>query len=150
MGHIPCRIERGSSITNFPEHKAVWRKAKSLRFPNCGILPKKCIFLLDTCFFNGGLKRSFPFPFSERQDWIREYLVKQGADPLEFIGKFTTGASLEDITEDIRRTLSLNNIWVSKHTSWQKTLNHLSEKWKRRVFLWFLTVWLTRLKPFVF
>ena len=64
----------------------------------------------------------------KRQEWLSEYLIDQGAQPLDFIGKFTTNTAIEKITEDIRKTLNLSNNWATHHPNWEKALQHLSER----------------------
>ncbi|MEX0771302.1 MAG: ImmA/IrrE family metallo-endopeptidase [Balneolaceae bacterium] len=64
----------------------------------------------------------------QRQDWIREYLMEQGEEPLGFIGRFTPQASIGQVAEDIREALGLDNHWASDFPNWQKALDHLAEK----------------------
>lgn len=64
----------------------------------------------------------------QRQDWIREYLIEQGEEGLEFIGKFNPQNRLEDVVIDIKATLGLKKDWASHLPNWQKALDHLAEK----------------------
>jgi len=64
----------------------------------------------------------------QRQDWIREYLIEQGEEGLEFIGKFNPQNRLEDVVSNIKTTLGLENDWASHLPNWQKALDHLAEK----------------------
>jgi Zn-dependent peptidase ImmA (M78 family) len=43
-----------------------------------------------------------------KQDWYLEYLQDQGVDPLPFVGRFTTQASVKEVAGDIRLTLGVN------------------------------------------
>lgn len=64
----------------------------------------------------------------KRQDWMREYLIEQGRDPLEWVGGFTTDTPVDVITKDIRRVLNLNYRWANHLPNWQQALDHLAEK----------------------
>lgn len=64
----------------------------------------------------------------KRQDWLREYLIEQGEDMLEWVDSFTTDTPIDVITKDIRRVLNLNYGWANNLPNWQKALDHLAEK----------------------
>jgi Zn-dependent peptidase ImmA (M78 family) len=61
-----------------------------------------------------------------RQDWLRDYLVENGNDPLEFVGKYNFKNSPIDVANDIRRTLKLNGLWANGCATMDETLNHLT------------------------
>jgi len=64
----------------------------------------------------------------QRQDWVRDYLIEQGEERLEFIGKFTPRNPINLVVQDIRSELGLENNWASGFPNWQDALNHLAEK----------------------
>jgi len=64
----------------------------------------------------------------KRQDWLQDYLIEQGHDPLEWVGRFTTDTPIELIIEDIRKVLNLDLDWANKLPNWQKALDHLAER----------------------
>ena len=77
----------------------------------------------------------------QRQEWIRDYLLEQGEEPLEFIGGFDTDSRVVQVARDIGNTLGLGNRWASEHSNWQKALDHLTEKAEEAgVFLVFNSV----------
>ncbi|WP_035852066.1 XRE family transcriptional regulator [Deefgea rivuli] len=41
----------------------------------------------------------------KKQDWFKEYLIDQGAEPLPFIGKFSHTARMADVVADMRMVL---------------------------------------------
>lgn len=43
-----------------------------------------------------------------KQDWYLEYLQDQDGEPLPFVGRFTTQASIKDVVTDIRQTLRVD------------------------------------------
>src|SRR5690625_7259789 len=61
----------------------------------------------------------------KRQDWIRNYLIEQGEERLNFIGKFTPQDQIAEVVQSIRNELGLELDWASQHPNWQKALDHL-------------------------
>ncbi|AQQ71166.1 hypothetical protein SMSP2_01532 [Limihaloglobus sulfuriphilus] len=43
-----------------------------------------------------------------KQDWYKEFLVQRGAEHLEFVGKFSIKSPIQDVADDIIRTLNLD------------------------------------------
>ena len=43
-----------------------------------------------------------------KQEWYREYLLEGGAEPLEFVGKFSVAHSIDEVATDIEETLGLS------------------------------------------
>jgi Zn-dependent peptidase ImmA (M78 family)/DNA-binding XRE family transcriptional regulator len=44
-----------------------------------------------------------------KQEWYRDYLIEEGADPLPFVGRFTKDAPVEVVANDIRDTLKITD-----------------------------------------
>lgn len=64
----------------------------------------------------------------QRQDWLREYLIENDFQPLPFVGKLRNSQNYNEIVDDIRHTLGLNNEWASSFKTWQEALDHLAQK----------------------
>jgi Zn-dependent peptidase ImmA (M78 family) len=64
-----------------------------------------------------------------KQDWYREYLIAEGAEPLAFVGRFSQRDSEDDVASDIRRTLGLNDLeGRTRADSWSSYLRLLTER----------------------
>jgi Zn-dependent peptidase ImmA (M78 family) len=57
-----------------------------------------------------------------RQDWMRDYLLDAGAEPLKFIGSVTLGSSAFDAARRIREALGLVAGWAEEHSTWTAAL----------------------------
>ena len=64
----------------------------------------------------------------DRQVWLKEYLEENGFEDLDFVGKFNENDSYNNIVNDIRNQLELEENWACKHQNWQETLNHITSK----------------------
>ncbi len=62
-----------------------------------------------------------------RQEWLRDYLVENGNEPLEFVGKYSVQSNPLEVAMNIRRTLNLNELWASGCSTWEEALNYLTE-----------------------
>lgn len=60
-----------------------------------------------------------------RQDWLREYLEENGADPLAFVGSVTPEADPNIVAGMIREELGMNRGWASDHSTWEDALRGL-------------------------
>ncbi len=49
-----------------------------------------------------------------KQAWMSDYLIENGAEPLSFIGKFSTNNTYKEVAESIFTTLSLEPGWNTK------------------------------------
>ncbi|MBF0147505.1 MAG: ImmA/IrrE family metallo-endopeptidase [Magnetococcales bacterium] len=61
-----------------------------------------------------------------QHDWYRDYLLQQGAERLPFVGKYTLKNKIQDIANDIRSTLAMDDSPTSKN--WEE---HLSQHFDR-------------------
>jgi Zn-dependent peptidase ImmA (M78 family) len=59
-----------------------------------------------------------------RQEWYREHLIEQGAEPLSFVGKLSINASPEDSAREICKTFKIG-----------PSLSTLSSDWKANLIL---------------
>ncbi len=62
-----------------------------------------------------------------RQEWLREYLIDQEADPLHFVRSATIGDDPLTIARRIRATLDLEDMWASRYANWTTALRALQE-----------------------
>lgn len=72
----------------------------------------------------------------QRQQWVRDYLLEIGADPLEFVGSCNIHDSPIKVANKIREKLDLTQDWTAAHTNWESALKHLENKIEElRIFL---------------
>jgi len=62
-----------------------------------------------------------------RQDWMREYLVDLGYEPLHFVNSVTINDSPIVVAERMRRILGLDKDWSAKYPTWEKALLRFRE-----------------------
>jgi Zn-dependent peptidase ImmA (M78 family) len=62
-----------------------------------------------------------------RQVWMREYLIEQGQNPLEFVNSAELIESPKRIARDIRRELGLVEGWAADQASWSAALRLLQK-----------------------
>lgn len=142
--------EHGEFFAKFPRAQGWLQEEKQPTLPQLRDFAKKVHVPFGYLFLERPPEEELPIPFfrtiegetdqvgvnlrdtilnlQQRQDWIREYLLEQGEEPLEFIGRFTPHASIVEVAEDIRKTLGLENHWASGFPNWKKALDHLAEK----------------------
>lgn len=60
-----------------------------------------------------------------RQQWIREYLVRQGHDPLPFVGKTALTADPVHVASAMRNALELDEEWAQQFPTWEDALRYL-------------------------
>lgn len=63
-----------------------------------------------------------------RQDWMREYLIDLGHDPLPFVGSASSGQDPCIVAQHIRETLGIPPDWASRQPSWRESFRTLQEK----------------------
>ena len=63
-----------------------------------------------------------------KQDWYREYLQNEGAEPLPFIARYSVDDPVVKVAEDICSTLEINSRLRRDARSWQDFLNLFIEK----------------------
>ena len=63
-----------------------------------------------------------------RQEWLRDFLIERGGEPLNYVGSANKNQSAQEIARDIRSTLHLQNDWASKERTWLDALKLLHAK----------------------
>jgi Zn-dependent peptidase ImmA (M78 family) len=63
-----------------------------------------------------------------RQQWMRDYLIQLGNPPLNYVGRANLSMDPKLVAQDMRRTLSLEDGWASKQSTWQEALRNLIRK----------------------
>ncbi len=63
-----------------------------------------------------------------RQDWLRDYLIEQGQEPLAFIGRSRLSDAPEAVAADLRRRLDITPSWASDHATWEGALRDLRRR----------------------
>lgn len=63
-----------------------------------------------------------------RQAWMREYLVEQGHEPLEFAGSAEITEEPVRLAQDMKRTLGLVQNWTARQPTWSAALRELQRK----------------------
>jgi Zn-dependent peptidase ImmA (M78 family) len=60
-----------------------------------------------------------------RQAWMREWLVDQGNEPLDFVGAATIADSFKSLAQRIRKRLELDAEWAERLPNWEDALQTL-------------------------
>ena len=68
------------------------------------------------------------YTMQSRQAWMREELLSEEADQLEFVGSFDDGSDVEEVVDGIRDVLRLENGWASRNPSWSAALRQLRNR----------------------
>lgn len=63
-----------------------------------------------------------------RQQWMREYLIDQGQEPLPFVRSASLADEIEQIAADMRATLGLTEGWTAQQPNWSAALRELQRK----------------------
>jgi len=63
-----------------------------------------------------------------RQNWMREYLIEQGHDPLFFVGSANISDNPLDVAQNIRTLLGLEDNWAAQLPNWTEALRKLQIK----------------------
>ncbi len=57
-----------------------------------------------------------------RQAWMRDYLIEEGQEPLDFIASSTEARNVVSLAARIRDKLGLNPDWAEVHSTWEDAL----------------------------
>lgn len=142
--------EQGEFFDKFPRAKGWLEEGKSPTAAQLRDFAKKAHVPFGYLFLQEPPSEELPIPFfrtvggeidqvgvnlrdtilnlQKRQDWIREYLIEQGAVRFDFIGKFTPHSQVPEVVQNIRNEFGFELDWASQISNWQKALDHLTEK----------------------
>lgn len=62
-----------------------------------------------------------------RQDWYRDYALRNGFDPVRFVGSVSQDANVTETARAMHRALDLDEAWQRTERSWADTLKTLRE-----------------------
>ncbi len=63
-----------------------------------------------------------------RQEWMRQYLVEQGHEPLPFIRSASQDDEPSRVAAEIRRVLDVDRGWAGEQPNWSEALKELQSK----------------------
>lgn len=63
-----------------------------------------------------------------RQEWLVDYLKDNEFEALQFVGKYNDQTNYLKIVRDIRQTLQLELDWARNFSTWEKALEHLTQR----------------------
>jgi len=63
-----------------------------------------------------------------RQEWLREYYIEKGYEPLPFVGKKSFKQNPKEVAKEIKEVLGLENGWAANCKTWQEALRMLFYK----------------------
>lgn len=66
-----------------------------------------------------------------RQNWMREFLIEEREDALQFVGSVALNASVLQVAASIRQVLGIGESWASEQPSWTEALTSLREAAER-------------------
>lgn len=64
----------------------------------------------------------------ERQEWLKEHLIKNDFDKLDFVAKYSSEDNFREIASDMRSALGLEKEWAKSAENWESALNLLVQK----------------------
>jgi Zn-dependent peptidase ImmA (M78 family) len=62
-----------------------------------------------------------------RQQWMREYVIELGQDPLSFVGSARSIGDVKGLAQRIRSTLGLTKRWAIECSTWEEALRKLRD-----------------------
>jgi Zn-dependent peptidase ImmA (M78 family) len=65
------------------------------------------------------------FEMKRRQDWMRQYLIDDGHEPLPEVGSAQVGTDELVVAKMMRDSLGLRENWAEHHKSWEDALRYL-------------------------
>jgi transcriptional regulator with XRE-family HTH domain len=63
-----------------------------------------------------------------RQGWMRDYLIEEGAVPLDFVGSVSLNDAPEEIAAHMRRTFGLDDGWAQQQGTWSDALQQFRQR----------------------
>ena len=68
------------------------------------------------------------YQMQRRQNWMREDLLLDESDALEFVGFFNDSTDIEEVANGIREVLQLESDWASHNSNWSAALRYLRNR----------------------
>lgn len=62
------------------------------------------------------------YAMQRRQDWLREYLIEGGEEPVAFVGSVTLSTTPTVVAKSVREMLGMVNGWAEEHPTWENAL----------------------------
>ena len=59
---------------------------------------------------------------------MRDELIEEGSDPLDFVGAYKEEAEPQQVADAMRAALQLERNWASRQSTWTDALSHLREQ----------------------
>ena len=67
----------------------------------------------------------------QRQAWLREWLIEEGSQPLDFVAAANTSTNFRSLAQHIRHRLDLDPDWAERLASWEDALQTLRKAIER-------------------
>lgn len=67
----------------------------------------------------------------QRQAWMREWLIQEGAEPLDYVGTADTTGNVSSLAQRIRQRLELDADWAESLPTWEQALTALRKSIER-------------------
>lgn len=67
----------------------------------------------------------------QRQSWLREWMVEDGAEPLEYVDSVATNANFKTLAQVIRQRMGLEGDWAESCSTWEEALQLLRKATER-------------------
>lgn len=64
----------------------------------------------------------------QRKDWLRDYLIEMGREPLHFVGSASLNDNPKEVAQRIRNELGLAKGWAAIERTWQNALTMLVKR----------------------
>ncbi len=72
----------------------------------------------------------------QRQEWMRDYLIELGVEPLEFVKSNNVDDDPVNVANNIRNTLGLTSNWIDNQPNWREAQRHLLDQMEnKRIFV---------------
>jgi Zn-dependent peptidase ImmA (M78 family)/transcriptional regulator with XRE-family HTH domain len=68
------------------------------------------------------------FSMQQRQAWFKDFIVEEGAEPLNFVGSATLKLNPANVAADIRKTIGIAPNWAASVSTWTDALIDLGIK----------------------
>lgn len=67
------------------------------------------------------------YAIQRRQDWLRESLIEDGIQPLEFVASARLSDEPEAVGHEMRNALGLGDGWAAMVQTWQSAVSELCQ-----------------------